>query len=161
MISRYKIAEAWSKQKLVAGALKSAHVYRSYTDYEDLFQEGILVYAKCLASRDPHLSDEEVDRLAFKKVLWRTLDLLKKNQRRSDHQQSLEAAFLLPAKPAEWPLALKIAWQQLPDLEKIILGQNLIQGYSLKETADLLNLPYRTTSRIKKQALEKLRQQLE
>ncbi|MFV4933125.1 hypothetical protein [Lactobacillus delbrueckii] len=67
MISRYKIAEAWSKQKLVAGALKSADVYRSYADYEDLFQEGILVYAKCLASRDPYLSDEEVDRLAFKK----------------------------------------------------------------------------------------------
>jgi transglutaminase-like putative cysteine protease len=52
MISRYKIAEAWSKQKLVAGALKSAHVYRSYADYEDIFQEGILVYVWIAPNRN-------------------------------------------------------------------------------------------------------------
>ena len=37
--------QAWERRKLVAGALKTAHVYRKCADYEDLFQEGLIVYA--------------------------------------------------------------------------------------------------------------------
>jgi hypothetical protein len=44
--------QAWERRKLVAGALKTAHVYRKCADYEDLFQEGLIVYAQCLQEND-------------------------------------------------------------------------------------------------------------
>ncbi|GHV97712.1 hypothetical protein lacNasYZ03_14100 [Lactobacillus nasalidis] len=153
------MTQAWENRKLVAGALKSAHVYRRYSDYEDLFQEGLIVYAHCLAQMAGR-PREEADKLAFRKVYWHTLDLLRRRQRQCDHDEPLlEAAFVEAAH--EPRLALVEAWKKLSNTEKLLLGQNLLLNYSLKETSALMNLPYRTASRIKKQALDKLRRQLE
>jgi len=46
-ISKEAFLRAWQNQKLVRGALKSAHVRLDYTNYEDFLLEGIIVYAKC------------------------------------------------------------------------------------------------------------------
>ncbi len=54
--------QAWERRKLVAGALKTAHVYRKCADYEDLFQEGLIVYAQCLQEMADK-PQEEADKL--------------------------------------------------------------------------------------------------
>ena len=40
--------EAWKNRKLIGGALKAAHVRPDYHLYEDLFQEGLILYAEML-----------------------------------------------------------------------------------------------------------------
>ncbi|MFK5588209.1 sigma-70 family RNA polymerase sigma factor [Lactobacillus delbrueckii] len=150
--------QAWERRKLVAGALKTAHVYRKCADYEDLFQEGLIVYAQCLQEMTDK-PQEEADKLSFRKVYWRILDLLRQKKRQRDHDEPLLAAAFV-GQADQHNLLLKEAWKKLSTSEKLLLGQNLLADRSLKETADLMNIPYRTASRIKKQALEKLRRQL-
>ena len=48
MISQNSFRNAWENRKLVGGALKAAHVRPDYHLYEDLFQEGLIVYAEML-----------------------------------------------------------------------------------------------------------------
>ena len=78
-ISQRAFLQAWENQKLVRGALKYAHVRQDYTNYEDFLQEGIITYAHML-TQNQTLPREEVDRNSFRKIIWRTTDLLRKEQ---------------------------------------------------------------------------------
>ena len=89
-INQQAFLTAWDNQKLVRGALKAAHVRVDYTNYEDLFQEGILIYAEMLTK----LADKkrsEVDRLSFRKIIWHTIDLLRKKQRQSEEEIAFDS----------------------------------------------------------------------
>lgn len=81
MISQNSFKKAWENRKLVGGALKAAHVRPDYHLYEDLFQEGLIVYAEMLEELATNKARTEIDKLSFKKVLWRTLNRLKREQR--------------------------------------------------------------------------------
>lgn len=69
MISQNSFRKAWENRKLVAGALKAAHVRPDYHLYEDLFQEGLIVYAEMLEELATNKARTEIDKLSFKKVL--------------------------------------------------------------------------------------------
>lgn len=78
-ISKEAFLRAWQNQKLVRGALKSAHVRLDYTNYEDFLLEGIIVYAEML-TKLTGMNQMEVDRLSFRKIIWHTIDLLRKDK---------------------------------------------------------------------------------
>ena len=49
---------------------------KDYQEYADLIQDGALIYAGMLEKSQ----GQDIDRLAFKKILWHTLDELRKVQ---------------------------------------------------------------------------------
>ncbi|MBA1392562.1 sigma-70 family RNA polymerase sigma factor [Lactobacillus sp. XV13L] len=87
-ISKKAWLAAWANQRLVRGALKCAHVRPDYDNYEDLFQEGLIVYAGML-SKPGKLSAAAVDKRSFRKIIWRVTDLLRRDQRIRERQVSL------------------------------------------------------------------------
>lgn len=58
---------------------------KDYQEYADLIQDGVLIYAGML-EKSP---DQDIDRLAFKKILWHTLDELRKVQRREEKSEDI------------------------------------------------------------------------
>ena len=78
MIKEESFIKALENRRLVCGAIKDAGVRKDYQEYADLIQDGVLIYAGIL-EKSP---DQDIDRLAFKKIIWHTLDELRKVQRR-------------------------------------------------------------------------------
>lgn len=83
MIREESFIKAWENRRLVGGAIKAAGVRRDYQDYADLFQDGVLIYAGMIEESP----GQNMDKLAFKKILWHTLDELRKIQRREKNQE--------------------------------------------------------------------------
>lgn len=67
MTSQKYFEEAWKNRKLVGGALKAAHVRPDYHLYEDLLQEGVILYAEMLRKLDGQKVRSEIDKLSFKR----------------------------------------------------------------------------------------------
>lgn len=88
MIREESFIKAWENRRLVGGAIKAAGVRRDYQDYADLFQDGVLIYARMIEEG----SGRDIDKLAFKKVLCHTLDELRKVQRREEKNQEIDNA---------------------------------------------------------------------
>lgn len=76
-ISPQSLLTAWENKNLVTRVLKKAHVYRSYSEYEDLFHEGLITYARLL-DRFKEKSLTEINKLAYKKIFWKINDELRK-----------------------------------------------------------------------------------
>ena len=70
MIREESFIKAWENRRLVGGAIKAAGVRRDYQDYADLFQDGVLIYAGMIEESQ----GQNIDKLAFKKILWHTQD---------------------------------------------------------------------------------------
>lgn len=62
MTSQKYFEEAWKNRKLVGGALKAAHVRPDYHLYEDLLQEGVILYAEMLRKLDGQKVRSEIDK---------------------------------------------------------------------------------------------------
>ena len=89
MIKEENFSKAWENRRLIYGAIKAAGVRKDYQEYADLVQDGVLIYAGML-EKSP---DQDIDRLAFKKILWHTLDELRKVQRREEKSEDLNNEF--------------------------------------------------------------------
>ena len=76
MIKEESFIKAWENRRLVCGAIKAAGVRKDYQEYADLVQDGVLIHAGMLDKSQ----GQNIDRLAFKKILWHTLDELRKVQ---------------------------------------------------------------------------------
>lgn len=76
MIKEESFIKAWENRRLIYGAIKAAGVRKDYQEYADLIQDGVLIYAGMLEKSQ----GQDIDRLAFKKILWHTLDELRKVQ---------------------------------------------------------------------------------
>ena len=76
MIKEENFIKAWENRCLVCVAIKAAGVRKDYQEYADLVQNRVLIYAGMLEKSQDH----DIDRLAFKKILWHTLDELRKVQ---------------------------------------------------------------------------------
>lgn len=157
-ISKQAFITAWKKQKLVRGALRSAHVRKDYTNYEDFLQEGILVYAQMLTALTG-LSPKEVDRRSFRKIIWHTIDLLRKDH---DHQIGLEQAATV-GQSQNWnnKLVLEKEIAKMTKLEQVIFFNNLILQEPISALAPKANVSRGQLQRVKHQLLERLQSVLE
>ena len=126
MISQNSFRKAWENRKLVGGALKAAHVRPDYHLYYDLFQEGLIVYAEMLEELATDKASTEIDKLSFKKVLWQTLNWLKREQRVCERNTDMNEAYDL-GEEADWNnlVVLKQEVNKLSKMEQVIFYDHL------------------------------------
>ena len=126
MISQNSFKKAWENRKLVGGALKAAHVRPDYHLYDDLFQEGLIVYAEMLEELATDKAPTEIDKLSFKKVLWQTLNRLKREQRVCERNTDMNEAYDL-GEEADWNnlVVLKQEVNKLSKMEQVIFYDHL------------------------------------
>lgn len=117
MIKEESFIKAWENRRLVCGAIKAAGVRKDYQEYADLVQDGGLIYAGMLEKSQDH----DIDRLAFKKILWHTLDELRKVQRREERSEEINNELEFKKK-IEWDnlIIFKDKVQELNGIEKLV-----------------------------------------
>lgn len=162
MTSQKYFEEAWKNRKLVGGALKAAHVRPDYHLYEDLLQEGVILYAEMLRKLDGQKTRTEIDKLSFKNLLWHIIDTLRREQRVCERNTAIDKAYDL-GEAAAWDnlVALKNEAKKLSHLEQVILFEHLLEEKTITQLVEECGVPRITLKRLKKQLLGKLRAVME
>ena len=118
MIKEESFIKAWENRRLVCGAIKAAGVRKDYQEYANLVQDGVLIYAGILEKSQ----GQDIDRLAFKKIIWHTLDELRKVQRREERNEEINNELAFKKKKIEWDnlIILKDKVKKLNGIEKLV-----------------------------------------
>lgn len=158
MIKEESFIKAWENKRLVCGAIKAAGVRKDYQEYADLVQDGVLIYAGML-EKSP---DQDIDRLAFKKILWHTLDELRKVQRREERSEEINNELELNKEKIEWDnlIILKDKVEELNGIEKLVFFEHLLAQKEITNLVEVAGCSRRTLQRVKKNLLFKLKQAL-
>ena len=162
MTSQKYLKKKKKNRKLVGGALKAAHVRPDYHLYEDLLQEGVILYAEMLRKLDGQKTRTEIDKLSFKKLLWHIIDTLRREQRVCERNTAIDKAYDL-GEAAAWDnlVALKNEAKKLSHLEQVILFEHLLEKKTITQLVEECGVPRITLKRLKKQLLGKLRAVME
>lgn len=160
-ISQQAFLQAWENQKLVRGALKYAHVRQDYTNYEDFLQEGIITYAHML-TQNQTLPREEVDQNSFRKIIWHTTDLLRKEQHLCERESELTDLQIVEDNH-NWDnyLALEAELPYLSDIEQKLFIKHLIDREPVRQLSRQIGVSRGQLQRIKNQLLNRLQEVLE
>ena len=158
MIKEENFIKAWENRRLVCGAIKAAGVRKDYQEYADLVQDGVLIYAGMLEKSQ----GQDIDRLAFKKILWHTLDELRKVQRREERSEEINNELELNKEKIEWDnlIILKDKVEELNGIEKLVFFEHLLAQKEITNLVEVAGCSRRTLQRVKKNLLFKLKQVL-
>ncbi len=158
MIREESFIKAWENRRLVGGAIKAAGVRADYQDYADLFQDGVLIYAGMIEESP----SQNIDKLAFKKIFWHTLDELRKNQRRSERNEEINNEIELKTAEVDWDslVVLKDEVKKLNKLERLLFFEHLLAQREISGLVERAGCSRRTLQRVKKDLLLKLRKSL-
>ena len=158
MIKEESFIKAWENRRLVCGAIKDAGVRKDYQEYADLVQDGVLIYAGMLEKSQDH----DIDRLAFKKILWHTLDELRKVQRREERSEEINNELEFKKEKIEWDnlIILKDKVQELNGIEKLVFFEHLLAQKEITNLVEVAGCLRRTLQRVKKNLLVKLKNAL-
>ena len=158
MIKEENFIKAWENRRLVCGAIKAAGVRKDYQEYADLIQDGVLIYAGMLEKSQ----DQDIDRLAFKKILWHTLDELRKVQRREERSEEINNELEFKKEKIEWDnlIILKDKVNQLNGIEKLVYFEHLLAQKEITNLVEVAGCSRRTLQRVKKNLLLKLKNAL-
>lgn len=158
MIKEENFIKAWENRRLVYGAIKAAGVRKDYQEYADLVQDGVLIYAGML--EESH--NQDVDRLAFRKILWHTLDELRKAQRREERSEEINNEFEFKKEKIEWDnlIILKDKVKELNGIEKLVFFEHLVAQKEITNLVEVAGCSRRTLQRVKKNLLLKLKNTL-
>lgn len=158
MIKEESFIKAWENKRLVCGAIKAAGVRKDYQEYADLVQDGVLIYAGMLEKSQ----GQDIDRLAFKKILWHTLDELRKVQRREERSEEINNELELNKEKIEWDnlIILKDKVEELNGIEKLVFFEHLLAQKEITNLVEVAGCSRRTLQRVKKNLLFKLKQAL-
>ena len=124
MIKEESFIKALENRRLVCGAIKDTGVRKDYQEYADLIQDGVLIYAGILEKSQ----GQDIDRLAFKKILWHTLDELRKVQRREEKSEEINNELEFKKEKVEWDnlIILKNKVKELNEIEKLVFFEHLL-----------------------------------
>lgn len=158
MIKEENFIKAWENRRLVCGAIKAAGVRKYYQEYADLVQDGVLIYAGMLENSQDH----DIDRLVFKKILWHTLDELRKVQRREERSEEINNELEFKKEKIEWDnlIILKDKVQELNGIEKLVFFEHLLAQKEITNLVEVAGFSRRTLQRVKKNLLVKLKNAL-
>ena len=158
MIKEENFIKAWENRRLVCGAIKAAGVRKDYQEYADLVQDGVLIYAGMLEKSQ----GQNIDRLAFKKILWHTLDELRKVQRREERSEEINNELEFKKEKIEWDnlIILKDKVEELNGIEKLVFFEHLLAQKEITNLVEVAGCSRRTLQRVKKNLLFKLKQAL-
>lgn len=156
-ISQENFIKAWENRRLVAGALKAANVRQEFINYEDFFTEGVIIYAQMLESH-PKLEREAIDKLTFRKIIWRTNDQLRRIKIRTENAEKMpKDKGYSEMNKIDTMIVVKNEASRMPEIERLILFEHLYGGKQIKELVKETGIPYRTLMRSKKKVIEKLK----
>lgn len=158
MIKEESFIKAWENRRLVCGAIKGAGVRKDYQEYADLVQDGVLIYAGMLEKSQ----GQDIDRLAFKKILWHTLDELRKVQRREERSEEINNELEFKKEKIEWDnlIILKDKVKELNGIEKLVFFEHLLAQKEITNLVEVAGCSRRTLQRVKKGLLLKLKNAL-
>ena len=158
MIKEESFIKAWENRRLVCGAIKAAGVRKDYQEYADLVQDGVLIYAGMLENSQDH----DIDLFAFKKILWHTLDELRKVQRREERSEEINNELEFKKEKIEWDnlIILKDKVQELNGIEKLVFFEHLLAQKEITNLVEVAGCSRRTLQRVKKNLLLKLKNAL-
>lgn len=158
MIKEENFIKAWENRRLVCGAIKAAGVRKDYQEYADLVQDGVLIYAGML-EKSP---DQDIDRLAFKKILWHTLDELRKVQRREEKSEDINNELEFKKEKVELDnlIILRNKVKELNEIEKLVFFEHLLAQKEITNLVEVAGCLRRTLQRVKKNLLVKLKNAL-
>ena len=158
MIKEESFIKAWENRRLVCGAIKAAGVRKDYQEYADLVQDGVLIYAGMLEKSQ----GQNIDRLAFKKILWHTLDELRKVQRREERSEEINNELEFKKEKIEWDnlIILKDKVQELNGIEKLVFFEHMLAQKEITNLVEVAGCSRRTLQRVKKNLLVKLKNAL-
>lgn len=158
MIKEESFIKAWENRRLVCGAIKAAGVRKDYQEYADLIQDGALIYAGMLEKSQ----GQDIDRLAFKKILWHTLDELRKVQRREERSEEINNELAFKKEKIEWDnlIILKDKVKELNEIEKLVFFEHLLAQKEITNLVEVAGCSRRTLQRVKMGLLLKLKNAL-
>ena len=158
MIKEENFSKAWENRRLIYGAIKAAGVRKDYQEYADLIQDGVLIYAGML-EKSP---DQDIDRLAFKKIIWHTLDELRKVQRREEKSEEINNELEFKKEKVEWDnlIILKNKVKELNEIEKLVFFEHLLAQKEITNLVEVAGCSRQTLQRVKKGLLLKLKNAL-
>ena len=158
MIKEESFIKAWENRRLVCGAIKDAGVRKDYQEYADLIQDGVLIYAGMLEKSQ----GQDIDRLAFKKILWHTLDELRKVQRREEKSEEINNELEFKKEKVEWDnlIILKNKVKELNEIEKLVFFEHLLAQKEITNLVEVAGCSRRTLQRVKMGLLLKLKNAL-
>ena len=158
MIKEENFSKAWENRRLIYGAIKAAGVRKDYQEYADLVQDGVLIYAGML-EKSP---DQDIDRLAFKKILWHTLDELRKVQRREEKSEDINNELEFKKEKVEWDnlIIFKNKVKELNEIEKLVFSEHLLAQKEITNLVEVAGCSRRTLQRVKMGLLLKLKNAL-
>ncbi|KRL67004.1 sigma-70 family RNA polymerase sigma factor [Companilactobacillus versmoldensis] len=128
---------AIANEKLIHGVLKRLHIYHHGNDYQDYFQEGVIIYAQVYCDyfeqeRDP----DKFNVYIFQKLVWRLTDILRRQQRYFD-VHSLEVFDFERVKRSDIVSDLgELDLDDLSDIEKEIFFDHFINEVPLNQLAE-------------------------
>ena len=158
MIKEENFSKAWENRRLVYGAIKAAGVRKDYQEYADLIQDGVLIYAGMLEKSQ----GQDIDRLAFKKIIWHTLDELRKVQRREEKSEDINNELEFKKEKVEWDnlIIFKNKVKELNEIEKLVFFEHLLAQKEITNLVEVAGCSRRTLQRVKKGLLLKLKNAL-
>lgn len=158
MIKEENFSKAWENRRLIYGAIKAAGVRKDYQEYADLIQDGVLIYAGMLEKSQ----GQDIDRLAFKKILWHTLDELRKVQRREEKSEDINNELEFKKEKVEWDnlIIFKNKVKELNEIEKLVFFEHLLAQKEITNLVEVAGCSRRTLQRVKKGLLLKLKNAL-
>ena len=158
MIKEENFSKAWENRRLIYGAIKAAGVRKDYQEYADLIQDGVLIYAGMLEKSQ----GQDIDRLAFKKIIWHTLDELRKVQRREEKSEEINNELKFKKEKVEWDnlIILKNKVKELNEIEKLVFFEHLLAQKEITNLVEVAGCSRRTLQRVKKGLLLKLKNAL-
>lgn len=136
-------ALALDNQQVIGGALKRAGVRYYSQNHQDYFQDGLLTYA--IMWEQTEFDDiEQFNRYAYQKIVWQTLDSLRREQFGKELIKNDEDILLEMEADGqgynEIVMELHRIWPQLSYLESQVLGQHLLKQIKLTELAKELEV---------------------
>lgn len=158
MIKEESFIKAWENRRVVCGAIKAAGVRKDYQEYADLIQDGVLIYAGMLEKSQ----GQDIDRLAFKKILWHTLDELRKVQRREERSEEINNELAFKKEKIEWNnlIILKNKVKKLNEIEKLVFFKHLLAQKEITNLVEVAGCSRQTLQRVKKNLMVKLKNAL-
>ena len=171
-VSNESFSIALANQGLVYGAVKAAGVFPRSFDYEDYIQDGLITYAMFIDNNSKRdngvkLTSDEVNRLAFRKIVWQTIDALRRQKFLSDISDfSLDEDFSEKEesfnngsfKYVILYTQIDEAFNRLNNFDRIILTERFLRGKKLKDISATYGVSLQTVTRARRRVRDYLRQ---
>lgn len=171
-VSNESFSIALANQGLVYGAVKAAGVFPRSFNYEDYIQDGLITYAMFIDNNSKRdngvkLTSDEVNRLAFRKIVWQTIDALRRQKFLSDISDfSLDEDFSEKEesfnngsfKYVILYTQIDEAFNRLNNFDRIILTEHFLRGKKLKDISATYGVSLQTVTRARRRVRDYLRQ---